>query len=144
MKSNAIIQLEIDLFNDLAATHPHFPVKYIPKQRRSDATANGLTRCIIEYIRQHGGQAERISITGRPNQIGGRIMWTKSHMTRGTADISATIGGRSVKIEVKVGRDRQSSEQRNYQREVEQAGGIYYIARNFESFVKWYESLWRQ
>ena len=60
----------------------------------------------------------------------------------GTADISATIGGRSVKIEVKVGRDRQSEAQRIYQQQVEAAGGIYYIATDFESFVKWYNELW--
>lgn len=142
MKSDAIIQLEIDLFNDLAATHPHFPVKYIPKQRRSDKTANGLTQCIIDYIRLHGGQAERIAIMGRPQQVGRQVVWTKSHMTVGTADISATIHGRSVKIEVKIGKDRQSTEQKEYQQQIEQAGGIYYIATDFPTFKKWYESLW--
>jgi hypothetical protein len=59
-------------------------------------------------------------------------------MTVGTADISATIRGRSVKIEVKIGRDRQSDAQKRYQASIEAAGGIYYIARNIDDFMQWY------
>jgi hypothetical protein len=58
--------------------------------------------------------------------------------TRGTADISATIAGKSVKIEVKIGSDRQSPAQHEYQKAVEQAGGIYFIASSFEQFMDWY------
>ena len=97
------------------------------------STANGLTWAIIRYIQARGGQAERINVIGRPitARHGGReyiVSWAQSHMTVGTADISATIHGRSVKIEVKVGKDRQSDAQRRYQQSIEAAGGIYYIA----------------
>lgn len=149
MKSAAVKQLELDLLENDIATHPNmaatFPRSYFVKPKRTDETANGLTRCILDYIKLHGGQAERISIAGRAHEVknmAGRcvgIRWTQSHMTKGTADISATIGGRSVKIEVKIDRDRQSEAQREYQRQVEAAGGIYYIARDFESFVAWYK-----
>lgn len=148
-KSDEIKQLEMSLFEEAARFHPNFPKSYIPKPKREDTTANGLTRCIIDFITLHGGQAERISITGKANEIRnncGRVVgvkWTKSHMTIGTADISATIGGRSVKIEVKIGTDRQSEAQKKYQQQIEQAGGLYYVARNFEDFVKWYNSLWK-
>lgn len=136
-------QLTIDLQSETARKHPLFPSAYIPKPIRTDKTANGLTQCIIEYIKMRGGQAERISITGRPHQIGNKIKWTKSHMTKGAADISATINGQSVKIEVKIGTDRQSEKQRQYQAAIERAGGIYYIARNFNDFVKWYKQQWK-
>ena len=106
-------------------------------------TANSLTAAIIRYIEAHGGQAERISVVGRPitARQGGReyiVRWAQSHMTVGTADISATVQGRSVKIEVKVGRDTQSDAQRQYQRSVEDAGGLYYVARSMDGFVNWY------
>lgn len=106
-------------------------------------TANSLTAAIIRFIKERGGQAERITVMGRPitARQGGReyvVGWAQSHMTVGTADISATIGGRSVKIEVKAGQDRQSEAQRLYQQSVEAAGGIYYIARCFDGFVQWY------
>ena len=109
---------------------------------REDSTANGLTRCIIDFIKLRGGQAERVSIMGRPiKQANGNYMFGKSHMTKGTADISATIRGRSVKIEVKIGADHQSCAQRKYQADIERAGGLYYIAKDFESFVEWYNRM---
>lgn len=110
---------------------------------RSVESANSITMKIINFLKREGWQAERISVVGRPltAKQGGRelvIGWAQSHMTVGTADISATIRGRSVKIEVKAGADRQSDAQRNYQRDIERAGGIYYIARDFDTFLLWY------
>lgn len=75
-----------------------------------------------------------------PEQRGGRIVWRKSNTTKGSADISATIAGRSVKIEVKIGPDRQSEAQRRYQAAIERAGGLYFIAKDFTSFVEWYNT----
>ena len=116
-----------------------------------DDTANGLTRLIIDCIRHDGGQAERINTTGIPidtrqqvTDIMGRtrtigsLTWRPSGSTVGSADISATIKGRSVKIEVKIGRDKMSDAQRRYQCDIEQAGGLYYVAKNFTDFWKWY------
>lgn len=150
-KSNAVKQLEMDLWQHECDTHPAlvqhasetpFPMQaYIPMPSREDTSANGLTRCIIDFIKLRGGQAERISITGIPTKkrdVYGNTIWRTSHMTVGTADISATIHGCSVKIEVKAGADRQSDTQRKYQADIERAGGLYYIARDFESFVEWY------
>lgn len=102
------------------------------------STANTLTGQIIRFIQRHGGQAERVAVMGVPREAGGRTIWTHTNMTVGTADISATIQGRSVKIEVKIGTDRQSEAQKRYQKQVEDAGGIYYIARDFETFQSWY------
>ena len=72
---------------------------------------------------------------------GGKVIgvtWTRGTSTAGSADISATIKGRSVKIEVKIGRDRQSDAQKRYQEMIERAGGTYYIARDFDEFVEFY------
>jgi hypothetical protein len=117
----------------------------------NDRDSNSLTRCIIDFIRLTGGQAERVAVTGRyldntrivTDVLGrsrriGTAKWIKPSMQPGTADISATINGRSVKIEVKVGFDEQSQAQKRYQAEVEQAAGIYYIARTFSEFHEWY------
>lgn len=122
-----------------------------------DDTANGLTRCIIAYLKYKGWQAERINTTGIPHDtrqqardiLGrtrtiGSVEWRPSGSTVGSADISATIGGRSVKIEVKIGKDRQSEAQRRYQQAIEQAGGLYYIARNFTEFHSWYRQNFMQ
>ena len=124
-----------------AITHPNYPQDYIPKTMYKDSTANGLTKAICDYINYHGYQAERINTMGvarTKTATDGRVLgvtWTKGTSTAGSADISATIKGRSVKIEVKIGKDRQSDAQKRYQENIERAGGIYYIAKNFDDFV---------
>lgn len=121
-----------------------FAEQHEPHDNRSGQGANELTRKIIRFIESQGWQAERIAVMGRPierRNCAGHVVavdWAKSNMTVGTADISATIKGRSVKIEVKVGADRQSIAQWKYQQSIERAGGLYYIARDFETFVDWY------
>lgn len=119
--------------------------------KHRDDTASGLTRCIIGYLKYRGWQAERINTMGVPidhrrqvtdtlghNRTIGGVQWRRGGGTVGSADISSTIAGHSVKIEVKVGRDRQSEAQRIYQQQVEKAGGIYYIAHDFTTFLDWY------
>lgn len=141
-------QMEIDRFK---LQHPNIPYPesfFANKAKYDDKTANGLTRLIIRYLEYHGWQAERISTTGRvidttkvvSNVLGGQYRigtttWIPGSGKRGSADISATINGRSVKIEVKIAKDRQSEHQKEYQQAVERAGGVYMIARDFEGFV---------
>jgi hypothetical protein len=129
--------------------YPQFPEGARVAPSYTDKDANCLTKCIIDYINLTGGQAERISVTGRridkrkqfTDAVGfrrqiGSVQWVKSNMRKGSADISATIRGRSVKIEVKIGSDRQSQAQKDYQAEVERAGGIYMIAVSFDDFLE--------
>lgn len=137
-KPQAVKGLEHMAYIHFRKKHPNFPEYAIPPQSYRDDTANGLTRCIVDYIRFRGGQAERINTTGIPVQQRGRIVWRKSNATKGSADISATIAGRSVKIEIKIGPDRQSEAQRRYQAAIEQAGGLYFIAKDFNTFVEWF------
>lgn len=154
MKTKPIQELERLAFEKLIAKHPNFP--YPIKPKFSDQTANGLTKCIIDYIELRGYQAERINSTGRQidnrkvskDVFGnirtiGNVKWVKSSGQVGTADISATILGRSVKIEVKceATNDKyQSKEQIAYQKKIEASGGIYLIVRNFDDFYNWFNS----
>ena len=150
-KPQAVRELECMADAENARKHPNMPLKYLAKCTYRDDTANGLTRCIIDFIRFNGGQAERINTTGIPidtrrevtDVLGhrrtiGSVTWRPSGGTVGSADISATIKGRSVKIEVKVGRDTQSEAQRQYQASIEAAGGLYFVAKDFTSFADWY------
>lgn len=133
--------------------YPNIPDYALTVYKYSDATANGLTRCIIDYIKLMGYQAERISTTGRPldqrttyvdaagfvRQIG-TLKWIPGSGTKGSADISATVKGQSWKIEVKIGKDIQSDAQRQYQQAIEKAGGVYFIATDFGQFYEFYHS----
>ena len=150
-KPESVKFLELLSFTEKRKKYPNIPIDYMAPVTFRDDTANGLTKCIISFIQLKHGQAERINTTGRP--IGrqqtfadvtgrmrtiGSITWIKSTSTNGSADISATIARHSVKVEVKIGLDHQSEAQKKYQQDVEAAGGIYYIARDFTSFLTWY------
>ena len=150
-KPDAVKYLESLNFEDKKRRCQTIPVEYLAAVKYRDDSANGLTKCIIDFLRIKGHQAERISTTGRAidrqttftDVAGrvrtiGRIEWIPGTTTKGSADISATIKGRSVKIEVKIGADRMSHYQQKYQQDVEAAGGVFFIARNFSSFVTWY------
>ena len=67
-----------------------------------------------------------------------KVRYTHSTTNRGTADIHAIVKGRHVSIEIKIGRDKLSDHQLKEQVRVINAGGLYFIARDMESFVMWY------
>jgi hypothetical protein len=109
----------------------------------SDVTASGLTECVIDYLNNvKGQQAERYHSAGVPfkDRKTGEQRFGRPIALSGTADIHATIKGRSVKIEIKIGGDRLSQKQRSYQQQVEKAGGVYFVARDFKSFAWWYKN----
>ena len=119
----------------------------------SDKTANGLTKCIIDWITLKGGYANRINTQGqarvkkipRYNILTGKteyrdsVTWTPSTTRIGTPDIDAIIKGKAVKIEVKIGKDKLSEAQKKHLEDIARAGGLYFVARNMDSFVEWYE-----
>ena len=141
--------------NESIKKRPNVPLyaleSALPKY--TDKTANGLTRCILDFLELCDYQVERINTMGRPidnrkqvtDVIGrtktiGTMTWGKSTATKGSSDISATIEGLSVKIEVKIGRDRQSEYQKIYQANIEKAKGKYWIVKNFADFYEKYQN----
>lgn len=153
-KQKESIKVLTDLDWSVRASHTKMRPDYVPKTKFEDTTANGLTKCIIAWITLNGYQAERINTTGRyidnskivTDVLGRKIKigsgkYIKGTGTKGSADISATIKGKSVKIEVKIGNDRQSEYQKEYEADIIKAGGIYYIAKDFDNFINFYKSL---
>jgi|GEM_PF-2009530 len=104
----------------------------------SDETANGLTKCICDWITYSGGYSNRISTTGMLRKINGEMKWTKGNSNKGAADIRILINGISADVEVKVGRDVASDKQKREQQSIEMAGGHYFIARDMPSFIEWF------
>ena len=154
----------IELQWALDCSKTRLPAEYVPKPEFEDKTANGLTKCVIAWLKLNGHQAERISNTGRwidnskivTDYLGrkrklGTGKYIKGSGTNGTADVSSTISvsmpgiptklGLSVKFEIKVGRDRQSEAQKDYQKDIEMASGQYYIVRSFDEFMNIYDKI---
>lgn len=136
---------------EMRSKYPNVP--YLPPSKMKCNSANSLTQCVLKWLRLNGHQAERINTQGRrmdqtrvvSDCLGNRrtigsVKWVPGTGTRGSADVSSIIRGRSVKIEIKWGRDRQSDDQRVYQANVEMAGGVYLICRTFDEFYEWYNS----
>ena len=127
-----------------AAHHEYYKVKYpnvvadglycsptLPKYK----TANGLTKFITNYILWAGWRATRVNTMGR--QVGGK--WIPGTTRKGTADISATIKGRSIMIEVKIGADKASEYQLKEQALERKSGGIFEFISSPEEFFTLYD-----
>ncbi len=138
-KSEAIKILERLEAEYDARKHPNIDKRYLAPRLHSDKTANGLTQCITRYITLMGGMASRINTTGVWDQKLNRYRPTT--MKRGLADIWATYRGMSLQVEVKIGADRMSEDQRKVQQQQQQAGGLYFVARDFSSFKDWIDQL---
>ncbi len=151
------IQTLTDLDWSIRCSQTSMRPDYVPKTTFTDKTANGLTKCIVSWLNLNGWQAERISTTGRyidnskivTDVLGNRKKigsgkYIKGSGTNGSADISATIKGRSIKIEVKIGKDKQSDAQKKYQEMIEKAGGVYFIATDFDEFMMFYKGIIEQ
>lgn len=143
----------IDLqMSEAMLNYPMIPGRLLSVPKLNDNNANGLTKCIVTFLNLSGHQAERINTTGsyRPGKQakdcrGTMIVVEKGKFipttgTKGSADISATIKGLSVKIEIKYGKDRMSDNQRSYQQSIERAGGVYIVSHTFDDFLVWYDS----
>lgn len=150
-KSPALIALETMANAEARRKYPNVDVKYLAPRLFQDNTTRHLTAAIMAFLKLSGHQCERIHTTGRPidrrksfvdvtgklRQIGS-VTWIPTTGTRGSADLSATIYGLSVKIELKIGSDTQSEAQKEYQRAIETAGGFYLVVRSFQQFYDWY------
>jgi len=62
---------------------------------------------------------------------------------KGVSDILAIIPpyGRLVAIEVKIGKDRLSLEQKGFLKNIEYFGGLSFVAKDFSEFKKWWNNI---
>ncbi len=126
-------------YNDFGALATNYP-----DVRKS----NGLTRMILYFLKWEGWRATRINTMGRlvdgpQKQDSGISLVTKkfipSTTRKGTADISATIKGRSVMLEIKISGDTRRPEQLREQELERAAGGVYEFISTPEDFFTWYD-----
>lgn len=119
--------------------HPNYPKNYFITPKFNTKTANGLTSAITRYIDLKSGYASRINSGGVYDQK----LQAHRHGTtkRGFSDIQGVFNGLALYIEIKIGSDKQSEYQKDFQKSVTKAGGYYFIAKDFESFVYWWKTV---
>lgn len=122
-------------------------------------SSNGLRRAIINFMVWEGHHLEATNTMGRPvqkfvpkfsimtgkvEQVPGRIEWQKGSGTTGSSDAKGHLNmlGRDYAIplyvEIKYGKDKQSGDQIEYEEKINNSGGIYIIAKTIEGFFEWY------
>jgi hypothetical protein len=93
-------------------------------------THGDLMRLILIEVSKHGMCWE--NNTGAA-LVGGRYI---RFGLKGSSDILACVKKIFVGIEVKVGRDRTSADQKKFGAALERAGGIYIVARSVEDVIE--------
>ncbi|GAB2554285.1 VRR-NUC domain-containing protein [Spirosoma areae] len=99
-------------------------------------SANALTRRIVEHIRKQGHFATRLSSTGTFRADLKKFV--PSQQRTGLPDIMAVVESRACFVEVKVGRDTLSQDQKKAIAELQKAGACVFVARDFDSFTAWF------
>lgn len=133
--------------------HANIPEHARPKMKFSDATANDLTTAILAYfslakLKGYKCRAWRQPSEGRylpekweTNVVGQRIQTSKGIFiprdknAKGAGDILAIVSGKFISLEIKIGKDRQSEVQGEFEMDITDAGGLYFIVRNWDSFI---------
>lgn len=118
-----------------AEKHPDIPPHVLVRKKFKDTTANDLTKTIIwDMYHVRGGVAYRIN-NGAIYDVK-RKVYRKGVQRKGVPDIIGIIDGRFYGIEVKIGKDRQSADQKEIEREIKEAGGVYFIAKSYDDYLE--------
>lgn len=139
VKSDSVKELEKLAFNEAKRKHPTMPIHALAPRIYKDNTASGLTKCIVDYITLKGGFASRLNSTGIYRQDIQKFV--PNTQKRGLSDVIAIYKGKSLNIEIKMPKDRMSEHQLKVKREIESSGGLYWIAKDFETFKTWFDNL---
>lgn len=110
----------------------------LPKKKQSPA--NALTDAVMTYMRSLGCAVARINTTGIYDEKLGKYRYSGS--TKGVEDVNCVypvrIGdikiGTTIAVEVKIGKDRMSEDQKLRKENIEKAGGHYVVASTFDQF----------
>ena len=120
-----------------------YPEEYKLNPKKLGTDTNGTTKAIIQYLQLHGIQVSRINVEGQFHKVGDYFahgkkyifgFWAKSGSTKGVPDLIFCINGIFFGVDIKTGKDKQSPEQIEWQKNHEKNGGIYYLAKDFDVF----------
>ena len=108
--------------------------QYKERKKRKSRTAE-TTDAIIKWLRLSGAAAWTVDVQGTVRVVKGRQIRTFSNTTRGVPDIEACYKGMYLGIEVKTGYDKQSEHQIKFENWIKEAGGVYFVAKDFDDFL---------
>lgn len=123
----------------LLTQHTPYPSE-LSKSLGNSEGANLLTRLIIKHAKLSGFEFIRTSNTGIPiiNRATGKVEgWRQSQAKAGSIlDITGSIHGEHVSVEVKYGKDRLSQGQREHIEAVHSRGGLAFVCRTYSDYIE--------
>jgi hypothetical protein len=155
-KSIAVKMLEELSTNEAKRRYPTVP--YLAPRIYKDNSTNELTKCVVDFLRLKGHHCERSGNEGRiidnrkvvtdvmgNTRIIGSMKRVHGSGMRGTSDLKTVINSKFVAIEIKceATKDRIRPDQLKYKESIEQAGGLYVIAKDFSGFHSWYNQTFK-
>ena len=99
------------------------------------SAASELTNQIIDYIYKAGGYAWRASSVG---VFDTKRQYFRTAAKKGVADILCCYRGQMIAVEVKIGKDKLSDEQKGFLENISAVGGNTYVAGSFHEFKEWW------
>ena len=101
--------------------------------------ANSLTTAIVVYCNYNGFVVWRNNIVGIYDPVKKVFRKNKSQKL-GVSDIIGfrKSDGKFIAIEVKIGKDKKSVSQNMFKEEVEAGNALFFEAKDFDSFKKWF------
>ena len=115
------------------------------KPDHHENASGAIEQCIQVYINRIAGcTAWKVDVKGTKRKVKGKKeeVWTKTTSTSGVSDIHALIRGRYLAVEVKFGKDVQSDDQKEFEANVNKAGGTYFLAKSYTHFRQVFLNLW--
>lgn len=120
-------------------TNPAIPLslcRFHPKSyNKSMSEANDLTNQILDHLYKHGAYGWKATTTGVYDTKKGNF---RAASKKGVADILGCHKGILLAIEIKIGKDRLSDEQEGFLKNIAYHGGKSVVAKDFESFYRWW------
>lgn len=122
------------------------PAHAQPRKPFQENSANALTKTILAYFEFNGVKAwrqasdgrfirgkEYTDWAGRPREEKGTFI-PRSKAAKGIGDVASVVKGLFISWEVKIKKDYQKPDQKEFQSDLEKSGGKYHIVKDWESF----------
>lgn len=103
---------------------------------------NDLQNNILEWLSFQRGFLFRNNTVGVYDKVNKFYRRLPKYAVKGGADIIGVYKGMAIAIEVKAtGIKRLGKDQEIFKMRWEDSGGVYYLANDFEEFIKWFNKL---
>lgn len=138
IKPHSLKLLELSYF-DWKYRHSSIPTHCRFIKRFRDDSANNLTNCIQAWCKVYDAHFQRMNSQG---QYDARLkIWRKSGSTKGVSDALLVYQGKTIHIEIKYGKDKQSNVQKDMQSSIEASGGICWVIKSYDGFIDQIDNL---